>query len=211
MIDDPACLDALDVSRKTRERLETHRRLLLDWSTRINLVGPATLDQFWSRHALDSLQLLPLAPKARRWLDLGAGAGFPGLVIAAALADAPEADITLVESTGKKAAFLSAVIEASGLPARVLNQRIEQVRLPTAPEVVTARALAPLPQLIEYATPYFGRGAIGLFHKGAKIDAELEAAGFKAHGGAYSNGTMRATRHPSLSDARGCIVRIERA
>jgi 16S rRNA (guanine527-N7)-methyltransferase len=189
------------------ERLETYRRLLADWSGRMNLVGPRELDHFWSRHVLDSAQLVRLAPEARRWVDLGAGAGFPGLVVAAFMAERPGTSVHLVESTGKKAKFLAAVAEAAKLPATVFNQRIEDFGAGQGPyDVVTARALAPLPRLIAYAKPILDRGATGLFHKGADLDAELAAAKDVLKGGAY-----RADVLESLSDPRGRIIRITKA
>jgi 16S rRNA (guanine527-N7)-methyltransferase len=198
---------ALNVSQETMERLEIHRRLLTEWSERMNLVGPRELEQFWERHALDSAQLAHLAPRAKRWVDLGSGAGFPGLVVAAMLTDTPGASVHLVESTGKKAAFLVAVAEAAHLPVRVFNQRIEAFDAGEGPyDVVTARALAPLPRLIAYAKPILDRGAIGLFHKGADLDAELGAAR-----GALQGGGFRAEVLESLSDPRGRIVRISKA
>ncbi|MEZ5994219.1 MAG: 16S rRNA (guanine(527)-N(7))-methyltransferase RsmG [Hyphomonadaceae bacterium] len=195
------------VSRETMERLETHRRMLAEWSERMNLVGPRELEQFWPRHALDSAQLLGFAPEAKKWADLGSGAGFPGLVVAALLAERPGAVVHLVESTGKKAAFLAAVADAAGLPVRVFNQRIEAFGPGEEPyEAVTARALAPLPRLIGYAKPILDRGATGLFHKGAELDAELAAADDALIGGGY-----RADVLESLSDPRGRIVRITKA
>jgi 16S rRNA (guanine527-N7)-methyltransferase len=192
------------VPRETLERLEVHRRLLSEWSARMNLVGPKELDLYWSRHALDSAQLVGLAPGARRWVDLGSGAGFPGIVVACLIAREPGAMVHLVESTGKKARFLEAVIEEVGLPAKVFNVRIEDFGAGEGPyEVVTARAVAPLPRLISHAKPILDRGAQGLFHKGADIDAELAAARSALNGGAY-----RADVLESLSDPRGRIVRI---
>jgi len=195
------------VSRETIARLEGHRRLLAEWSQRMNLVGPKELEAFWSRHALDSAQLLALAPQAKSWVDLGSGAGFPGLVVAALVADAPGSVVHLVESTGKKAAFLRAVAEELALPVTVFNERIEAFGAGQGPyDVVTARALAPLPRLIAYAKPILDRGAIGLFHKGADLDAELAAANDALNGGAF-----RADVLESLSDPRGRIVRITKA
>lgn len=198
---------ALDVSPETLERLETHRRLLAEWSERMNLVGPKELDLYWSRHALDSAQLVRLAPDAKRWVDLGSGAGFPGIVIACLLADVPGASVHLVESTGKKARFLEEVAHAAALPVKVFNMRIEDFGAgPQRYDVVTARALAPLPRLIAYAKPFLDRGAQGLFHKGADVDAELAAANDALIGGA-----LRADVVESLSDPRGRIVRITKA
>lgn len=197
----------LPVPRETIARLETHRRLLAEWSKRMNLVGPRELGQFWPRHALDSAQLLKFAPQAKRWVDLGSGAGFPGLIIAAFLAEQPDTVVHLVESTGKKASFLRAVAEAAALPVKVFQQRIEDFGAGDGPyQVVTARALAPLNRLIPYAKPILDCGATGLFHKGADLDAELAAASDVLNGGAY-----RADVLESLSDPRGRIVRLTKA
>ena len=197
----------LTVPRETIARLETHRRLLAEWSERMDLVGPKELELFGSRHALDSAQLIKFASQAKRWVDLGSGAGFPGLVVAAFLADQPDTAMHLVESTGKKAAFLRSVAEEAGLPVKVFDQRIEDFGAGEGPyQVVTARALAPLNRLIPYAKPILDRGAIGLFHKGADLDAELTAAKDVLNGGAY-----RADVLESLSDPRGRIVRVTKA
>jgi 16S rRNA (guanine527-N7)-methyltransferase len=197
----------LPVPRETIERLETHHRLLADWSERMNLVGPREIEAFWSRHALDSAQLMKLAPDAKRWVDLGSGAGFPGLIVAAFLAEQPDTVVHLVESTGKKCAFLREVSEQAGLSAKVFNERIEAFGAGEGPyDVVTARALAPLNRLIPYAKPILDRGAIGLFHKGADLDAELTAANSVLNGGAFQADVLE-----SLSDPRGRIVRVTRA
>ncbi len=199
------------VPRETMARLEAHHRLLGEWSERMNLVGPKEIELFWSRHALDSAQLIKFASQAKRWVDLGSGAGFPGLVIAAFLADQPDTAVHLVESTGKKAAFLRAVAEEAGLPVTVFNERIEDFGAGAGPyDVVTARALAPLNRLIPYAKPILDRGAQGLFHKGADLDAELAAAKHVLDGGA-SGVSYRADVLESLSDPRGRIVRITKA
>jgi 16S rRNA (guanine527-N7)-methyltransferase len=195
------------VSQETLERLVTYQRLLAEWSERMNLVGPKELELFWSRHVLDSAQLLKFAPEAKSWVDLGSGAGFPALVIAAFVADQPGAEVHLVESIGKKAKFLTAVAQEAGLPATVFNVRIEDFRGGKGRyDVVTARALAPLPRLMGYAKPILDRGAIGLFHKGADLEAELAAASDVLDGGAY-----RADVLESISDPRGRIVRITKA
>jgi 16S rRNA (guanine527-N7)-methyltransferase len=195
----------MGVSREASERLETHRRLLAEWSARMSLVGPRELDAYWSRHALDSAQLIRLAPDARRWLDLGAGAGFPGIVIACLLADKPGTQVHLIESVAKKARFLEAAIAEAALPAKVFNVRIERVEARAhAYDVVTARALAPLPRLMGYAKPFLDCGALGLFHKGAEASAELDAA-------KHALGAYRADVLDSISDPRGRIVRISRA
>lgn len=199
------------VPRETIARLEVHHQLLGEWSERMNLVGPKELELFWSRHALDSAQLIKFASQAKRWVDLGSGAGFPGLVVAAFIADQPDAAMHLVESTGKKAVFLRAVAAEAGLPVTVFNQRIEDFGAGNGPyDVVTARALAPLNRLIPYAKPILDRGAQGLFNKGADLDAELAAAKHVLNGGA-SGIRYRADVLESLSDPRGRIVRITKA
>jgi len=201
----------ISVPRETIARLETHERLLTEWSERMNLVGPREIELFWSRHALDSAQVIQFAPEAKRWIDLGSGAGFPGLIVAAFLADRLDTAVHLVESTGKKAAFLRAVAGEAGLPVKVFNQRIEDFGAGEGPyDVVTARALAPLNRLIPYAKPILDRGAQGLFHKGADLDAELAAAKHVLNGGA-SGIRYRADVLESLSDPRGRIVRITKA
>ena len=162
------------VPRETLEALDCYARLLQRWQASINLVGPATMSELWTRHFLDSYQLIDHAPpNAVRWIDLGSGAGFPGLVIAIALKDVPGARVTLVESNGKKAAFLQAVARETGAPADVRNGRIEDVlvHVPKA-DVVTARALAPLATLLSWTEPLLKSGAIALFPKGRDLDKE---------------------------------------
>lgn len=197
----------LNLSDAAIARLEIHHALLAEWSQRMNLVGPKELDLYWSRHALDCGQLVSLARDARGWIDLGSGAGFPGLVIACIVADRADSFVHLVEATAKKCAFLNAVIEEAKLPAKVFNCRIEDFGAGEARyDVVTARALAPLNQLIGYAKPLLDRGAQGLFHKGADFDAELAVATSTLQGGA-----LRADVLDSLSDPRGRIIRIAKA
>lgn len=163
------------VSRETLVRLDRFVGLLLERQARMNLVAASTVPQLWTRHIADSLQLLPLAPDGRVWADLGSGAGFPGLVLACALADTAGAEVHLIESTGKKAAFLREAAAAIGVPAIVHNARIEEVvrRGGLAPDVITARALAPLPRLLGYAAPLLKTGAKALFLKGQDVEAEL--------------------------------------
>ncbi|MGE0596292.1 MAG: 16S rRNA (guanine(527)-N(7))-methyltransferase RsmG [Hyphomonadaceae bacterium] len=199
----------LGVSRETVERLEIHYRLLAEWSGRMNLMGPKELEpeRYWRRHVLDCAQLVRIAPEARRWVDLGAGAGFPGLIVACLLAEQPGASVHLVESTGKKARFLEEAAREARLPARVFNVRIEEFAAGDGPyDAVTARALAPLLRILEHAKPILARGAQGLFHKGADIDAELAAAKSALDGGAYQADVLE-----SLSDPRGRIIRIRKA
>jgi 16S rRNA (guanine527-N7)-methyltransferase len=166
------------VSRETWTRLDRYVELLLDRQRITNLIAGSTIPTIWTRHVADSLQLLRLAPTARRWVDLGAGGGFPGIPIACALAAEPGAAVHLIESRKKKAAFLQEVVDALVLPALVHSVRIEDFA-PASREsfdVVTARALAPLEKLIVYANPLLKKGAVGLFPKGQDIEAELTQA-----------------------------------
>lgn len=164
----------LNVSRETLERLETYERLLGQWQRVKNLVAPSTLSQIWQRHFADSLQLLAFAPLATRWVDIGSGAGFPGLVIAAALADKPGAVVHLVESDSRKCAFLREVARQLGAPAVIHNARAETTIAELDPvDVVTARAVAPLETLVRLARPLLDTGALGLFPKGRGYQSEL--------------------------------------
>ena len=208
----PALLEAhFPLPGETRARLETHLRLLTEWNAKMNLVGPNELARYWSRHALDCAQLVALAPPdAARFLDLGSGAGFPGLVIAAYVAGRPNARVHLVEKSPKKADFLKASAAAMKVPVGVLNSRVEDLK-PQAYDVVTARAFAPLPRLIECAKPFLASGAIGLFPKGADYEAELTAAGFKPSGGAYLSGSMRAEATPSVTNPAARVLRLTAA
>ena len=141
----------------------------------MNLIGPDTLPDVWNRHICDSAQLLEQAPKAVTWADLGAGAGFPGLVLAILLKGVPNAHVWLIDSLGKRCRFLQALVDELDLPATVINGRAGTQTLKV--DVVTARALAPMERLLGYAQPYLQRGAQGLFLKGEKVEAELiEAA-----------------------------------
>ena len=137
----------------------------------MNLVGPDSLPDVWNRHILDSAQLLDLAPGAATWADLGAGAGFPGLVLAIMLKDRADSQVWLIDSLGKRCRFLKEVVDALSLRATVVNGRAEEQRIKV--DVVTARALAPMGRLLGYAQPYLQRGAQGLFLKGEKAEAEL--------------------------------------
>jgi 16S rRNA (guanine527-N7)-methyltransferase len=128
------------VSRETLRRLDLYVEALLSWREKTNLFALSTIPHLWTRHIADSLQLLDLAPNARVWADLGSGAGFPGLPIACALADTPGAEVHLVESTGKKTAFLREAVDITGAPAVVHTERIEKFveSFGAKPDVVTA-------------------------------------------------------------------------
>ncbi len=166
------------VSRETAERLDRYVALLLEWQQHLNLIAPSTEAHLWTRHIADSLQLHALAPEARIWADLGSGAGFPGLVIACAVADRPGAMVHLVESNQKKAAFLREAIRVTSAPAVVeaVNVAVFTRKIAHPVEVVTARALAPLSELLGLAYPLLKNGALGLFPKGQGVDAELTEA-----------------------------------
>ncbi len=171
------------VSRETTERLVLYESLLRTWQKAINLVAPKSLEHVWQRHFADSAQLAGLADDVRTWVDLGSGAGFPGLVIAILKAETGGASVVLVESDVRKCAFLREVVRQTGIGGRVavdiLTGRIEsaqtQAKLGT-PDVVMARALAPLDRLFGYAQPVFGVRTFGLFSKGREAEAEVAVA-----------------------------------
>ena len=179
--------------------LERFQALLAEWNAVMNLVGPASLPTFWNRHAWDSAQLLQLAPEARTWADLGAGAGLPGVVLAILLKDTPGAKVHLVESMAKRCRFLRVVVDELGLPAQIHNARAEELDLKV--DVVTARACAPMVRLLGYARPYLKRGAVAWFLKGQDVASELvEAATYWK---------FESDLRPSLSDPRGQIVQVK--
>lgn len=173
-------IEAFGVSRETAARLERYAELLRQWQKAINLVSPRTLSNIWQRHFADSAQLVAAAPSgARRWLDLGSGAGFPGMVIAMLLTNHDDIKVHLIESHGRKCAFLREVARQTAVPVEIHCRRIEEVaRAGTVGtvDVVTARALAPLEQLLELAAPFFGPATVGLFLKGRHAEQELIAA-----------------------------------
>jgi len=166
------------VSRETEERLERFVDLLLAWQKTTDLVSPASIPKLWTRHIADSLQLLDLAPEARLWVDLGSGGGFPGLVIACALAGRPGAAVHLVESNNRKSAFLREAVRITGAPAVVQAMRIEKfvANFPALPDVITARALLPFKSLMDQSFSLLSRGAVGLFPKGQDVAVELTEA-----------------------------------
>jgi len=178
--------------------LDRYRLMLEEGNAVMNLVGPASLPDFWNRHALDSAQLLPLAPEARIWADLGAGAGLPGVVLAILLKGTPGAKIWLIDSQTKRTRFLEQVVSALSLPAEVVNARAETLSIQA--DVVTARACAPLDKLLDFARPYRVRGAEALFLKGEKAEEEILEARRRHR--------FEADVLPSQSDPRGRILRI---
>ncbi|WP_442957999.1 16S rRNA (guanine(527)-N(7))-methyltransferase RsmG [Phenylobacterium sp.] len=180
--------------------LERFLEMLAAGNEVMNLVGPKTIPDFWNRHAWDSAQLLALAPEARTWADLGAGAGFPGLVLAILGKGREGFHVHLVESMTKRCRFLQQVVDELDLPATVHNDRAENLKL--AVDVVTARACAPLSRLLGYARPYLKAGALGLFLKGQDVASDLEEA--------TRSWEYEADIVPSRSDERGRIVRVRR-
>src|SRR5262249_12935179 len=170
--DRDAALALTPVSRETVERLDRFVDLLLTWQKTTNLISPSTLAQLWTRHVADSLQLLDIAPNARTWIDLGSGGGFPGIVIACALADQKGAAVHLVESNTKKAAFLREAARITGTPVTVHAVRIENFvdSWDGRADAVTARALAPLKLLLTLSFPLIAAGAQGVFPKGQDVE-----------------------------------------
>jgi 16S rRNA (guanine527-N7)-methyltransferase len=203
-IDDYATAQRLmDVSRETLERLQIYADLLIKWQRTINLVSPATLVHLWVRHIADSAQVLDCAADARVWVDIGSGGGFPGLVTAIRLADQPGTKVHMIESDQRKCAFLREVARATGAPAEVHVGRIEAV-LPGLNDVanaVSARALAPLDQLIAYAENLLDKGAIGVFLKGQDVDKELTNIT------KYSRFSVELKESKTHQDARVVIVK----
>jgi 16S rRNA (guanine527-N7)-methyltransferase len=235
---------AFDVSRETLERLATYEALLRQWQKAVNLVAASTLDAVWHRHFADSAQIVRLAPQARSWIDLGSGAGFPGLVVAILLAGSPSpclrgeghgeavlpargegqpevpeqasaplpaevrgegmaTHVALIESDQRKCAFLREVARKTGVTVEILSTRIElaatQAKL-DSPEVVSARALAPLDRLLGLAAPLFTPATVGVFLKGREAAAEIETAA-KAW-------TFAVEMVPSITEATGRVVVI---
>jgi 16S rRNA (guanine527-N7)-methyltransferase len=194
------------VSRETSDRLDTFVELLLSWQRTTNLIAASTIPHLWTRHIADSLQLLELAPDAQVWADLGSGAGFPGLIIAIALAEKPGTVVHLIDSNKKKAAFLREAQRVTGAPAEIHAERIEDFADSFAVplDVVTARAVAPLKLLLNQSFPLLGKsGVIGLFPKGQNAELELREAR-----AAMTSWKMNATLVPSRTDAAGRIVVI---
>ena len=153
------------VLREIEAELGIYETLLRRWQAKINLVGPSTLDQIWWRHFADSAQLPAFAPDARRWVDLGSGGGFPGLVLALLLKKIGNAEVTLVESDSRKAAFLREVSRETSAPAVVVNKRMEALDI-ARPDIVTSRALAPVVSLAKTIRPWLDNGTTGMFLAG---------------------------------------------
>ena len=191
-------LAMFDVSLETVARLDAYVELLNTWQATTNLIAPSTLSAIWTRHIADSLQILELAPAAQTWVDFGSGGGFPGVVIACTL-KAP-ALVHLVESNGKKAAFLREAARLTGSPAKIHNLRVEdfiqQFQGPV--DIVTARALAPLPELLGFVAPLVKMGAQALLLKGQDVAGELTQAA--------KYWKIEADLKPSKTDPKGRIM-----
>lgn len=192
-----AFAEACAVSRETMKRLEAYLALLRKWQPALNLVGPTTLHDPWRRHFLDSAQLLPLMrPGARVVLDVGSGAGFPGMVLA--LLGVPE--VHLVESDGRKGVFLREVARVTEASVQVHTTRLEAMT-PFPVDVVTARAFAPLPRLLGWTAPFLEAGAQGLFLKGQSVEEELTES--------RTQWMITEDRFPSRTGSGGFVLRLE--
>lgn len=203
--DKKRALELTPVSNDVAALLDRLVELFMQRQQKINLVARSTIPELWSRHVADSLQLIVLAPSARVWIDLGSGGGFPGLVIACALAGQAGVRVHLVESTKKKATFLEETTRALGLPAIVHAVRIEEfaATFDERPDIVTARAVAPLDKLLELAAPLLKSGAKGLFLKGQGVEAELTHAA--------KCWTINSTLVPSKTNPQARVVVIHSA
>jgi 16S rRNA (guanine527-N7)-methyltransferase len=189
------------VSRETFGRLQEFELLFQKWNARINLSASSTMGEAWERHILDSAQLFQMAPMANHWVDLGSGGGFPGLILAFLLRDRQGSSIQLIESNRKKASFLQAVTGQFDLPARVFAKRVEDCYpLVVKPEIVTARALAPLPALLDLAAPWLTADAVALFHKGRDYRSEVTES---AHRWSFD-----LIEHTSMIDPQSAILEL---
>jgi 16S rRNA (guanine527-N7)-methyltransferase len=201
--DKRAALALVAVSRETEARLDRYVALLLEWQAKTNLVAPSTLSSIWTRHIVDSLQLLDIAPSGRTWIDLGSGGGFPGIVLAVALAERADGLVHLVERNSKKAAFLREALRVTGGRGSVHLAEIEKFvdSNPPAADYITARALAPLNVLFSLSAPLLERGAKALFLKGQDVEAELTEA--------TKYWTVEVKLHPSRTNMESRVVEVD--
>lgn len=191
----------LSVSRETEEKLRALEALLLKWNPAINLVSKSTLEHLWDRHIVDSAQIAKLGTLHGHWVDLGSGGGFPGLVVACLSAEVGgHQRITLVESDQRKAAFLRTAASSLDLEVGVVAKRIENVPNLQA-NTVSARALAALPQLMNYAALHLAQGGVCLFPKGESWRQEVDLARKDWH--------FDLVVHPSVTDAAGAILEVK--
>lgn len=191
------------VSRETVAALEVYEALVRRWNPAINLVSMASLVHMRERHTADSVQLMTWCPEtARHWVDLGSGGGFPGLVIAILAREiVPDLRVTLVESDARKATFLRQAASELRLPVTVITNRIESLP-PLEADVISARALAPLPDLLDYAHRHLRRDGVAIFPKGERYSSELAEA--------RTTWRFAAEEHPSLTDTRSAILVIRK-
>jgi 16S rRNA (guanine527-N7)-methyltransferase len=205
------------VSREVVDKLQLYAALLQTWQRAVNLVAPSTLDDIWHRHFADSAQILGFAPTAKSWIDLGSGGGFPGLVIAILLANQENRVVHLIESNGRKCAFLSEVARRTGAPAIVHEGRIEDFARggqagkgsagsEASPlkdvDAVTSRALAPLSHLLGLAHGFFAGNTVGLFLKGRDLPQEIDEA--------RRNWRFEYACHPSRTSGEGGIIEVRK-
>ncbi len=197
-----AALRLVPVSRETEDRLAAFVDLLDRWRKTTNLVANSTFPSVWTRHIADSAQLIGLAPEAKRWVDMGSGAGFPGLVIAIQLADVPGAVVHCIESDQRKCAFLREAARATGAAARIHPKRVEAIEPLSlgAVDAVTARAFAPLPLTLKLARPWLERGATAVFPRGESARDQLAAL---PEANAYAIEAL-----PSVVNPKATILRI---
>jgi len=187
----------IDVSRETLKRLTILVDRLVEWQAKINLVSKNTLDDAWHRHVLDSAQLMPYLSDPGPLVDLGSGAGFPGLVLALMGRD----NITLVESNGKKCAFMREVLRSTGVQATIFSGRIEDYSPPQPAQYITARALTSLDNLIELSQPLLAKKGVCFFLKGQGVEEELTTTRQKWD--------IQVKKHPSLSNLGGAVLEID--
>ena len=201
-VDRDSFASRFDVSRETLAMLDTYAELLNKWNPKINLVSRNTLSDLWHRHFADSAQLFQhIDVESNNWLDFGSGAGFPALVVAAlAKKTRPGLRFTLAESDHRKAAFLMTVSNALGLNAEIVTQRIEMLQAQNA-DIISARAVAPLEQLLSWAAPHAHKSTVLLFPKGNSYESELTAARKHWH--------IEVEVIPSMTDSSSVILRIE--
>lgn len=203
--DREAALRLTPVSRETAERLDRFAEHFLKWQNAVQLVAPSTLNQLWTRHIADSLQLLQHIGQSPQIADLGSGAGFPGIILGIALREKNDARVHLIESDTRKASFLREAIRVTDAAAEVYAERVESVtkRIATAIHTVTARAFAPLPRLLESAEGLFAAGAKGVFLKSQDVDEELTQAA--------KSWSINYRLTSSVTDPRGRILLIDSA
>lgn len=193
--------DALaDVSRETSERLEIYETLLRRWNPRINLVAKSTLSDLWGRHFRDSAQVFAIQPDFEHWCDMGSGGGFPGLIVGILAAEhTPAARVTLIESDLRKATFLRTVAREASIDINVLSQRIERIP-PLGADVISARALAPLDKLLEFAERHLSSKGLAIFLKGQNYQSELDTA--------LASWRFDVQKIPSQTDSTAVILKI---